>query len=222
MQLSKNWFYLASQLKSSKIEIWENLAVNIFDDDLSLNKEIIVWSQSILNIFSCINNDSYNLSITHEKQSKSNINILALWSSDTKIKVYSNIAENNAASNLNIISLVNSNDSITIDSKIIINKWVRQSFWEIKQENIFLWDSWKIESTPGLEIKSSESKASHSLKVEKISNEKLFYLRSRWIDKENATMIMLESLINSSFQNLWKDIFEEKIYKKFKNYVYNK
>ena len=48
--------------------------------------------------------------------------------------------------------------------------------------------------------------------MERISDEKLFYLRSRWIWKENALSIMIEAKIKSIFScisMLDKDFYEE-------------
>ncbi|MDD2487326.1 MAG: SufD family Fe-S cluster assembly protein [Candidatus Gracilibacteria bacterium] len=218
MMITKSGFYFTSGTESEKIEIGENIQVDIFDDSLKI-KTITVGKGSVLNIFSCINSKA-DLEIFHEYNSRSNINLLVLGSeNNTKIKIYSIIENDGSESNLNMVSLVNNEDSIEIDSKIIINKGVKGSSGNIKQNNIFLGEKGSIRSIPGLKIASNESKSSHSMKIEKISDEKLFYLRSRGIDKENAVLIMLESLFDSCFKNLNDDIFKNEIHEKFNDYI---
>jgi Fe-S cluster assembly scaffold protein SufB len=41
--------------------------------------------------------------------------------------------------------------------------------------------------------------AGHAARVERVSEEKLFYLLSRWVDKKNATTLLLESMVGSLF-----------------------
>ena len=44
--------------------------------------------------------------------------------------------------------------------------------------------------------------AGHAARVERVSDEKLYYLRSRGIPKDDATVMMIESSIRSLFEEL--------------------
>jgi Fe-S cluster assembly scaffold protein SufB len=46
--------------------------------------------------------------------------------------------------------------------------------------------------------------AGHACRVEKISDDKLFYLRSRGLGRENALAIMIEAKIRNIFSQLEK------------------
>jgi Fe-S cluster assembly scaffold protein SufB len=52
--------------------------------------------------------------------------------------------------------------------------------------------------------------AGHACRMERISDEKLFYLRSRGVGRENALRIMLEAKIKDLFKNLQD--FDEAFY----------
>jgi len=65
-----------------------------------------------------------------------------------------------------------------------------------------LWESWKIKWIPTLLVRSDDVEASHACKIEKISNDKLFYLKSRWVEEKSALMLLLEANIKSIFSCL--------------------
>lgn len=52
---------------------------------------------------------------------------------------------------------------------------------------------------PTLLVHSNDVKASHACNMERISDDKLFYLRSRGLPREDATVLMLESYIAKIF-----------------------
>lgn len=68
-----------------------------------------------------------------------------------------------------------------------------------------------MRGVPTLLVHSDDVKASHACNMEQISDEKLFYLRSRGMTKDDATMLMLESYIAKAFtglQELDEDLFD--------------
>ncbi len=70
------------------------------------------------------------------------------------------------------------------------------------EENIFLGERGKVRGLPTLLVHSNDVKASHACNMEKIPDAKLFYLRSRGLPKEDATILMLESYIAKIFGKL--------------------
>lgn len=69
----------------------------------------------------------------------------------------------------------------------------------LTEENIFVGKSGKVRGLPTLLVHSDDVKAAHACNMEKISDEKLFYLRSRGLPREDATVLMLESYIAKVF-----------------------
>jgi len=64
----------------------------------------------------------------------------------------------------------------------------------------------------GIEKVEDDVKAAHACNMERISDDKLFYLRSRGLPREDATVLMLESYIAKIFGNLeehHKELYNE-------------
>lgn len=73
---------------------------------------------------------------------------------------------------------------------------------------------------PTLLVKSNEVEASHACKIEKIPEDDLFYLRSRGLDKNFATYILIESKVKNIFsflesQDFYEDFVEKTLEKIF-------
>lgn len=202
----KSWTYIYSDLKSPSYTIWENEKVLILDfwsNDSGLNIDLL--DNSILEYYSIRDSTSKTTIRINSvwNKSKTSLNILNLSKkSIIELEINSLIESQGCNSEINIISLCGDEWKVKLNSWITITKnWIN-STGNILQENIFLWETWKITWIPALNIKTSESKANHALKIEKIKEEDLFYLESRWIDKTTATNIMLRSKINNLFKNL--------------------
>lgn len=203
MYITKNWLY--KNITSNEIFIWDNLIVAIFDNNNILNK-ISVWENSKCEYFWFFSNEwdyeklflleweNCEFSINSLSYSKNNkLNVKILWeaqNSNIKIKTH-------------ILSFVWENWNIKIDGSIKIDSWLSKVSWILKEENIYLWNNWKISWIPTLLIESNDVEASHSCNIEKISDEKLFYLRSRWIWKENALRIIIEARIKDLYKCLF-------------------
>lgn len=70
---------------------------------------------------------------------------------------------------------------------------------------------------PTLLVHSNDVKASHACNMERISDDKLFYLRSRGLPKQDATVIMLESYIAKIYEGL--DEVNEDLYNEIKERI---
>lgn len=193
MHITKNWFF--KNIYSDEIVIWDNLIVAIFGNNNILRK-VTIWKNSKLEYFWFYSDkwdydktfvlvwESSECTINSLVYSKSNnLNVRILWessSNNTKVKIH-------------ILSFVWENWDIKVDWSIKINSGLSKVVGTLKEENIYLWSSWKIAWIPTLLIESNDVEASHSCNIEKISDEKLFYLRSRWIWKENALRMIIEA-----------------------------
>jgi len=227
IEITKNWFYKISELIKTPlldkeglgvVKIWDNLQIAIYDDFSSplLAKEglgVVVWENSSLEYFSFfdenwINNRHFILEKENSKVSVKSLIYSENNTIDSQIKW--EIAENNSEINLDILSFAWKDWEIKLDWVLQINQWLSDVKWRLDEENIFLWDSWKISWIPTLLVATNEVEASHSCKMEKISDEKLFYIRSRWIWKENALKIMIEAKIKNLYRCL--AMYDNKFY----------
>jgi Fe-S cluster assembly scaffold protein SufB len=105
---------------------------------------------------------------------------------------------------IDVVSLVSNGWNIDLDGIIQINEWIEKVEGYLDETNIFLWDKWSVRGFPTLLVRSDDVKAGHGCNIEKISDEKLFYMRSRWIWKENALMMIVNSYIETIFSGLEK------------------
>ena len=133
---------------------------------------------------------------------------------DLESNIKSIINSNNSRSNINIISIIK-DKKLHIDSTIEIEKWLIWVEADLKQKNLFIWETWEVRWLPKLLVKSSSVKASHSCKVERINEDLLFYLKSRWISENEAILMMIESYFIKNFSCL--KMMDKKNYDK----VYN-
>ena len=101
--------------------------------------------------------------------------------------------------NVHIVALVSENIPITIDADIIMQEWVQKSSASLLEESILLSKNVNMKSLPVLDIHSKNIQASHWAKIYRLDDDKLFYLESKWLNKESA-----ENLILSSF---WERMF---------------
>lgn len=224
MNISKNWFYKLSELKETTITIEDNIVVAIFDD-YSKNRDINIhiWEKSIVEFYSVLENTGYNINFLQDKEnSKLSVRYLLLSknSQNIKAKIYSELKANNTKSDIHITSIVWNDWLVDLDWIIKIDEKIIKADAKLIEENLFLWNSWKVKWIPTLLVRSNDVKASHACRIERISDDKLFYLRSRWVWKDNALNMMIESYITNLFKCIamideafYKELFEKLINK---------
>lgn len=213
MDIAKNWFY--KNIQSEEVYIWDNLIVAIFDSTNML-KNIYIWENSKVEYFSFFSDpfDYEKDIILNSSNSSCTINSL-IYSKDNKldVRIYAESKASDTKIKAHIISFVWNVWDIKIDWTIKIWQNLEKVSWSLKEENIYLWNSWKVVWLPVLLIESNDVEANHSCNIEKISDEKLFYLRSRGIWKENALRMMIEAKVKDLFRCMfaYDSNFEEEI-----------
>lgn len=202
MNITKNWFYKLSEFKTDKIIIENDLIVAIFDD-LNNNLEIKIWGNSKLEFYSVLENkEDFKIKFIQNKENSDlKVNYLLLSKNNLRLKarIYSELAADFVKSDIKIISIIWNDWFIDLDWIVKISEGIKKVDANLVEDNLFLGNTWKIKWIPTLLVRSDDVKASHACKMERISDEKLFYLRSRGIDKENALSIMIEAKIKSLF-----------------------
>jgi len=234
--ITKNWFYKLSEFNSKNVTIEDNIVVAIFDDIYSspdkgrlggVLKEINIeiWENSIVEFYSVLENTNYKINFLQDKtNSKLTVRyfLLSKDNCEIKSKIFSELKANNTKSDIHITSIIWNDWFVDLDWIIKIDEKIEKADAKLIEENLFLWNTWKVKWVPTLLVRSNDVKASHACRIERISDEKLFYLRSRWIWKENALNMMVESYISNLFKCLamindwfYKETFEN-ILKKIK------
>ena len=205
LKINKTWFYKLSKLKifNDKIFIWNNISVIIFDDlNKSLNIEI--WEKTNLEYYwFCAWNNNFEINFLQNYYGSTLKVKYLMFSNEEQIlksKIYSNIVSSNTKSDIYILSLAWDYWLINLDWVIEIWDWIKNVDANLIEQNIFIWDDAKIKWLPTLLVRSNDVNASHSCKVEKINEEKIFYLSSRWISLQQSIDMILESYIVSIFR----------------------
>ena len=214
--ITKNWFFKTSDFWDTEIlEIEKNLKIAIFDDSENI-KKIILKENCFLEYFSFFSwekNIEKNIIISEKNSCVEIKNFLISGNNEIlKAKISWEIEASNSKINSQIISIAKENGKIDLDWIVKIWKNIEKIEWYLKEENIFLWEKAKISWIPTLLVRSDDVKANHSCSIEKISDSKLFYLRSRWIWKNNALQIMIEWYIYDLFKCL--NMIDKDFYKK--------
>jgi len=224
MQITKSWFYnLEDFWEISRFEISDWLKI-IALDNWKTSKEIIVWKDVDLKICWFLEKEENYEIVFRQIWEKSNLEVnylnLAKNSEKIKAKIHSKIESNFSQSDVFVSSICWDNWEVDLDWIIELAPNFRKMAWHLTEENIFLWDKGRVRWIPALLVKSNEVEASHACKIEKISEEDLFYLRSRWIDKQNSSFILVESKVKNIFKNMeneeiYPDLIEKILWKIF-------
>ncbi|MFA6023646.1 MAG: SufD family Fe-S cluster assembly protein [Candidatus Gracilibacteria bacterium] len=83
----------------------------------------------------------------------------------------------------------------------------------LQEHNLLLSKGSKIEAVPGLEIAHNEVQAAHSATLEKIDEEKLFYLQSRGLQAQEGLELLVEGFFWDALQKCPNLAFSQRIFK---------
>lgn len=83
----------------------------------------------------------------------------------------------------------------------------------LEEHNLLLSKGSKIEAVPALEIRHDEVQASHSATLERMDDEKLFYLQSRGLSPEAGMELLVEGFFWDALQTCPNLAFSERIFK---------
>lgn len=105
-------------------------------------------------------------------------------------------------SEIHILSLAETGGETLLDSAIDIREGVTGAVGRLKERHIFLGSGGKIRGIPALIVHSDDIEASHALAIDRISDEELFYLRSRGFHADDATGLLLHGAVSEVFSGL--------------------
>lgn len=204
MNITQNWFYRLSDIVDPDISIGEGLEVFIYDDT-RIHPSISIGTDATLHYISFFQHDgSYNTHIVCAWENSELILSSLIYSQENKInsEIMWEASNDNTRLTMNIIALAAENGDIRVDGNLKINSALQAVFGRLDEQNIFLWSTGKLSGLPTLLVEANDIDASHGCKMEKISDDDLFYLRSRWVDKQSALEMMLQAKIQTLLQDL--------------------
>jgi Fe-S cluster assembly scaffold protein SufB len=142
------------------------------------------------------------------------VRTLLLATAEEKLEttIRSTLTASHTTSNIHILSLVWESGIIELNGTVQIDANISGVKGHILEENIFLGSKWNIRGIPSLLVHSDDVEAGHAARIERVSDEKLYYLRARGISKDDATVMMIESAVAGLFEGLDEE-YQQWIYK---------
>lgn len=203
MEIKESWFYDLSKIKDKKIKINTWLKVYFYDNWI-FDREVIILDKVELKYYSIVDLESTrNISFFQNgKWWSLDVSILLLSLNKQKINynIGTIISNSNLKTDVKILSIVWDDWYINLDWIIEIKEKLSSLDSNLEEENIFLSDSWIILASPQLLVKSNDVKAKHSCKIEKLSEQKKFYIKSRWLSDKEAESLLVYWKIKNLFK----------------------
>mgnify|MGYP000296456146 CR=1 FL=1 len=172
--------------------------------DTALTRKVVVSHNTKLTWYGVMSgNSDYSLEFVTES-GESIVRMLLLATQDEKLKtnIYSTLSASHTVTNIHILSLVGDSGIIELNGTVQIDANIAKVKGHILEENIFLGSKGNIRGIPSLLVHSDDVEAGHAARIERVSDEKLYYLRSRGIPKDDATVMMIRSSISTLFDGL--------------------
>lgn len=221
--LTESRLYMSSELEAH-IHLADGVEVLLFDEGAILEKVTFwMWAKIVYcGYFSEADTLKKHFLING---SENRCEIYALLSSrgeKIKAQIYGELASSHSYLDMHIVSFVSDMWDIDLDGAVEINSGVEKVEGYLSEENIFLGTTGKVRGIPTLKVHSNDVKAAHACNMQRIPDETLYYLRSRGLPKEDATVLLLQSYIAKIFWNIREnneDMYlelEERILKKLR------
>lgn len=135
--------------------------------------------------------------------------LLATQSEKLTMSVHSILGQSHTMTNIHILSLVGESGLIELNGTVQIDANIAKVRGHILEENIFLGSKGNIRGIPSLLVHSDDVEAGHAARIERVSDEKLYYLRARGVPKDDATVMMIESSVAGLFEGLSQEYYSE-------------
>lgn len=184
-KINQSGFYWLDATSPDIIDVDENLVIHFFDATAHCEKKtrkIIVGANSEVALCGYMYDTEYDIEfVSGGERCKIDIAyLLASKNSDkVKSKIVSRISHSHSSTNVSIVSFAGEQGNISVDGVVEVSEGCKDAKAYLREDNIFLDSTGKIRSIPGLLIRSNDVQAGHSARVEKMSDEKLFYLLGR-------------------------------------------
>jgi len=138
--------------------------------------------------------------------------IFWLFLSDVKhpvtgsLKVSLNHSQTSA--NVELISFLRDGAKVAIDGCIDIVPRLEQVHGHLLEHNIVLWKNVSIKTLPKLNVASHDVRASHGAKIDTLDQQKLFYMMSRGLTKQQSQTLLVDWYVEYVLGH-FKDIGDE-------------
>jgi Fe-S cluster assembly protein SufD len=161
------------------------------------------------------NNTNFSFKVSLKNNQKLNMYIYMVASSCMKKLDVSIKHKSNSNSNVFVRTFVNNKANVNIcldaqaeknNTNVVANQFIDGLIFDNRS---------KINVLPSLVVDTNSIKANHSVNIGNVNPEDLFYIMSKGVNKKQATLLLLQSMISDLKQEQDKKIY--KLYKKVHN-----
>lgn len=177
-----------------------NWNVNLIENYFSKNEKRVfdVSENSNFNYLAFVTES--NIEINFDFSWKEwNIFIICFWSGETICKVNTKIDASDSKVDIFILSFLQSDNSINVDWNITMAKDISNSKWHLLEKNIIFWKKIKIKAIPRLDVYSQNVQSSHWVSIDKLDEEKMFYITSRGLSQTESKELIIHSYLQYIF-----------------------
>ncbi len=219
MKIERSGFYDLSEFDSSDITLSPWIRVCLFDSWDSV-KRIHISQGVTFDYYGFFTSGFNGEKIFHflASESEGTVKVLTHTSQEKlRLRLLGQLSDSSTKVDIDIIALVQNGWEVDIDGCVQIDENIEKVEWYLHQTNIFLWESGKVRGIPTLLVRSNDVKAAHGCNIERISDDKLFYMRSRGIPRDDSLKLIIGSYFERVFSELRgkKPEFTEEIFSKF-------
>jgi len=170
-----------------------------------LSRKVTISNNTQLKWYGVISGNNEYVLHFETKSGESIIRMLLLSTQNEQLNttIHSTLASSHTVTNIHILSLVGESGIIVLNGTVQIDENISKVKWHILEENIFLGSKGNIRWIPSLLVHSDDVEAWHAARIERVSDEKLYYLRARGIPRDDATVMMIQSSVTGLFE--WLD-----------------
>lgn len=190
-----------------------------YDNQISLvnkNTQIldIVQNQDFNRNIQVKKDFTYKIIVQAQSQFDININFLSnqidvdmqivlLSKNEQKIrwKIQVNMDKSDTNINLQIIWLAGKSGDIQISADINVPEWLHNVNGNMMQNIVYLDKNAKVEIIPGLHINSNDVDIKHGAKLERLPEDRKFYMQAKWLTQEMIKNMVVNGYIKKIFAN---------------------
>jgi Fe-S cluster assembly protein SufD len=117
--------------------------------------------------------------------------------------IISHIHSSSSHINMFLLSFISTDKMMDIQGSIDLWKDIFNAQWHLLEKNVILSKkgAWaKIRAIPRLDVYSNDVQASHGVSIDRINEDNLFYLSSKWLDNDSSQELIIKWYIQNILQ----------------------
>jgi len=127
--------------------------------------------------------------------------VFALFVSDVNRQVKGSIKvflkDSHTSAHVDLISFLYDSAKIDVDGIVDVATHVDNVHGRLLQQNIVLWKDISLKTLPQLNVSSCDVHASHGAKMDSLDPQKLLYMMSRGLTKEQSQTLLVDGYVDS-------------------------